>query len=55
MANSAGTGGAGACSDSFIDGSANEGALSLVYQHDKGDAKKRPASPLMVSPVRAGQ
>jgi pilus assembly protein CpaE len=34
---------------------ANEGALSLVYQHDKGDVKKRPASPLMVSPVRAGQ
>lgn len=32
-----------------------EGALSLLYQHDKGDAKKRPASPLMVSPVRAGQ
>ncbi|HEY4843367.1 MAG TPA: AAA family ATPase [Terriglobales bacterium] len=32
-----------------------EGALSLLYQHDKGDAKKRTASPLMVSPVRAGQ
>ncbi|MGA9903142.1 MAG: hypothetical protein WBQ39_14475, partial [Terriglobales bacterium] len=31
-----------------------EGALSLIYQHDKGD-KKRAASPLMVSPVRAGQ
>lgn len=32
-----------------------EGALSLLYQHDKGDTKKRTASPLMVSPVRAGQ
>jgi len=32
-----------------------EGALSLLYQNDKGDAKKRTASPLMVSPVRAGQ
>ena len=32
-----------------------ESALSLLYQHDKGDAKKRTASPLMVSPVRAGQ
>jgi pilus assembly protein CpaE len=32
-----------------------EGALSLLYQHDKGDAKKRTAGPLMVSPVRAGQ
>jgi Flp pilus assembly CpaE family ATPase len=33
----------------------NEDALSLVYQHDKGDAKKRvAASPLLVSPVRAG-
>jgi pilus assembly protein CpaE len=32
-----------------------EGALSLVYQTDKGDSKKRGASPLMVSPVRAGQ
>jgi pilus assembly protein CpaE len=32
-----------------------EGALSLLYQHDKGDAKKRAASPLIVSPMRAGQ
>jgi pilus assembly protein CpaE len=32
-----------------------EGALSLLYQNDKGDAKKRTAPPLMVSPVRAGQ
>jgi pilus assembly protein CpaE len=32
-----------------------EGSLSLVYQHDKGDGKKRAPSPLMVSPVRAGQ
>jgi hypothetical protein len=33
----------------------SDGALSLVYQADKGDSKKRGASPLMVSPVRAGQ
>ena len=32
-----------------------DGALSLVYQHDKGDTKSRPAGRLMVSPVRAGQ
>jgi pilus assembly protein CpaE len=32
-----------------------EGALSLVYQHDKGDNKKRAASQLIVSPMRAGQ
>lgn len=32
-----------------------EGSLSLIYQHDKADGKKRGASPLMVSPVRAGQ
>ena len=32
-----------------------EGALSLVYQHDKSESKKRPAGPLIVSPVRAGQ
>jgi pilus assembly protein CpaE len=32
-----------------------EGSLSLTYQHDKGDAKKRPAGQLLVSPVRAGQ
>jgi pilus assembly protein CpaE len=31
-----------------------EGALSLLYQHDKSDGKKRAASPLMVSPIRAG-
>jgi len=31
-----------------------EGALSLLYQQDKGDGKKR-TGPLMVSPVRAGQ
>jgi pilus assembly protein CpaE len=31
-----------------------EGALSLLYQHDKGDGKKRSASPLVVSPMRAG-
>jgi pilus assembly protein CpaE len=32
-----------------------EGALSLLYQHDKGDGKQRAGGPLIVSPVRAGQ
>ena len=32
-----------------------EGSLSLTYQHDKGDAKKRPSGQLIVSPARAGQ
>ncbi|MGA7687403.1 MAG: AAA family ATPase [Terriglobales bacterium] len=32
-----------------------EGSLSLTYQHDKGDAKKRAPGQLIVSPVRAGQ
>jgi pilus assembly protein CpaE len=32
-----------------------EGALSLLFQHDKGDGKKRAGGPLMVSPMRAGQ
>ena len=32
-----------------------EGALSLLYQHDKGDSKKRTAGHLIVSPMRAGQ
>ncbi|MGA3104171.1 MAG: AAA family ATPase [Terriglobales bacterium] len=32
-----------------------EGALSLLYQQDKGETKKRAGTPLMVSPVRAGQ
>ena len=32
-----------------------EGALTLVYQHDKSESKKRGASRLIVSPVRAGQ
>jgi pilus assembly protein CpaE len=31
-----------------------DGALSLLYQHEKSDSKKRPASPLVVSPLRAG-
>ena len=31
-----------------------EGALDLVYQHDKSDAKKTPGR-LMISPLRAGQ
>lgn len=34
---------------------AGDGALSLVYQHDKAEDKKRPAGRLIVSPVRAGQ
>jgi pilus assembly protein CpaE len=29
--------------------------LSLLYQQDKSDGKKRPASQLLVSPMRAGQ
>jgi pilus assembly protein CpaE len=34
----------------------SEGALSLLYQHEKGgDSKKRSGGPLMVSPIRAGQ
>ena len=33
----------------------SDGALSLLYQQDKGDSKKRSGSPLMVSPMRAGQ
>ena len=32
-----------------------EGALTLVYQHDKSDTKKRGTSRLIISPVRAGQ
>src|SRR5271165_3453604 len=34
---------------------AGDGALSLLYQHDKGDTKKRAAGHLVVSPIRAGQ
>jgi Flp pilus assembly CpaE family ATPase len=34
---------------------AADGALSLVYQHDKGDTKSRSTSRLIVSPMRAGQ
>ena len=33
----------------------SDGALSLVYQHDKGDGRKRPAGQFVVSPIRAGQ
>jgi pilus assembly protein CpaE len=33
----------------------SEGALSLVYQHDKSDSKKRGPGQLIVSPMRAGQ
>jgi hypothetical protein len=32
-----------------------EGALTLVYQHDKSDTKKRGTSRLIISPARAGQ
>ncbi|HTR23497.1 MAG TPA: AAA family ATPase [Terriglobales bacterium] len=32
-----------------------EGSLSLTYQHEKTDGKKRGPGQLMVSPVRAGQ
>jgi len=32
-----------------------EGSLDLVYQHDKSDAKKKPAGRLLISPLRAGQ
>jgi len=32
-----------------------DGALSLVYQHDKSDAKSRGTGRLIVSPMRAGQ
>jgi pilus assembly protein CpaE len=33
----------------------NEGSLSLTYQHDRADTKKRGPGQLLVSPVRAGQ
>jgi pilus assembly protein CpaE len=32
-----------------------EGALDLVYQHEKPDAKKKAATRLLISPLRAGQ
>jgi len=32
-----------------------DGALSLAYQHDKGDTKSRSTGRLIVSPARAGQ
>lgn len=32
-----------------------EGALSLLYQHDKSDDKKRATGHLLASPIRAGQ
>jgi Flp pilus assembly CpaE family ATPase len=34
---------------------ATEGSLSLSYQHEKGDGKKRNPGHLIVSPIRAGQ
>ncbi|MFZ1132009.1 MAG: AAA family ATPase [Terriglobales bacterium] len=34
---------------------AGDGALSLLYQHDKGDSKQRSGGPLIISPIRAGQ
>jgi len=33
----------------------SDGALSLVYQHDRADGKKRASGQLIVSPIRAGQ
>ena len=33
----------------------SEGALDLVYQHDKSDAKKKTGGRLLISPLRAGQ
>ena len=33
----------------------NDTNLSLLYQQDKSEGKKRPASQLLVSPMRAGQ
>jgi Flp pilus assembly CpaE family ATPase len=33
----------------------SEGALDLVFQHDKTDRKKKPSGTLLVSPLRAGQ
>jgi pilus assembly protein CpaE len=33
----------------------SEGALDLVYQHDKSDAKKKSGGRLLISPLRAGQ
>ena len=33
---------------------ASEGALSLLYQHEKGDSKKRSPGHLVISPARAG-
>ena len=32
-----------------------EGSLDLVYQPDKSDAKKKSATRLLISPLRAGQ
>ena len=32
-----------------------EGSLDLTYRHDKGDAKKKAAGRLLISPLRAGQ
>lgn len=32
-----------------------EGALDLVFQHDKSDVKKKSAARLLISPLRAGQ
>jgi len=35
--------------------STTEGALSLLFQTDKGDGKKRASGQLLVSPMRVGQ
>jgi pilus assembly protein CpaE len=32
-----------------------ENSMDLVFQHDKADAKKKPAGRLLISPLRAGQ
>ncbi len=34
---------------------ASDGALDLVYQHDKNDSKKKNVGRLLISPLRAGQ
>jgi pilus assembly protein CpaE len=35
--------------------SSEEGSMDLAYEHDKGDAKKKPTGRLLISPLRAGQ
>jgi Flp pilus assembly CpaE family ATPase len=33
----------------------SEGAMDLVYKHEKVDRKKKPSGNLLISPLRAGQ